>query len=256
MNKTERLKILGAILIPDHKIKRFNEKLGFHHVSFPKEVIKAFKNKFDKVNKDTQLTKNHTSEYYKSAFLSKSFILNSSNREPLHLNHQDYPNGTWMIEYTFKNDSEYHEFLSSDANGFSVEIEYSIIDENGIEHHLRECFKMMNKLSELLSFNVFVRGGSTGGAGRNEHGAAHFEIHQKNSNKNIGKIFMPTLELWSNSNLKEKISLLTVDKGIDISKREKKAMVKWLEKENNENLIRCHKEWNRMNKDNNQTILI
>ena len=146
--------------------------------------------------------------------------------------------------------------ISSDLIGFSVELEYSITDENGKTHHLKDNFERMNKLSELLSINIFIRGGSTGGAGRNEHGEAHFEIHKKNSLKNIGKIFMPKLSNWNELNFKEKLSLLTIENGEDLPKREKKAFVKWLEKNENENLKRCYTEWNRVNKDNNQAILI
>jgi len=37
-------------------------------------------------------------------------------------------------------------------------------------------FRRMNKPHELSSFYIDVRGGSTDGAGRNEHGTAHFHL--------------------------------------------------------------------------------
>lgn len=49
---------------------------------------------------------------------------------------------------------------------------------------------------------------------------------------------------------------MTVQNKADISKRDKKGMVKWLELNDNENLLYCHKEWNESNKHNKRTIMI
>ncbi|MEE9408110.1 MAG: hypothetical protein V3V28_08555 [Polaribacter sp.] len=255
MNKYQANRILGAILIPDKEIERYDKELGFFKIKFSKETIKEYKGNFDK-KQNIPLTKSHSKESFKSFELSNSFLISDNNKSSIPESYKNYPIGTWLVEYTFIDEEEFLNLISSDLIGFSVELEYSITDENGKTHHLKDNFERMNKLSELLSINIFIRGGSTGGAGRNEHGEAHFEIHQKNSNKNIGKIFMPKLNRWSELNFKEKLSLLTIEKGADIPKREKKAFVKWLEKNENENLKRCYNEWNRINKDNNQAILI
>ena len=255
MNNKTINRILGAILIPNKEIERYNDKLGFYKIKFSKETIKSYKESFDK-NQKNQLTKEHSDENFKSCLLSNSFIISAENKDLIPNDYKTYPIGTWMIEYSFKDEEEYFELISSDLKGFSLELSYSIIDKNGIVHKIKDNFKRMNKLSELLSIDIFVRGGSTGGKGRNEHGEAHFEIHQKNSNINIGKIFMPKLDIWLNSTFKDKLSLLTIDNGIDIPKREKKAMVKWLEKNDNKNLKCSYEEWNRINKDNDQAILI
>lgn len=247
-------RILGAVLIPDKEIERYHEELGYHEIIFSKEVIKKYKENFDK-KENVALTKAHSNETFKSFKLSNSFLINENNKNSLPEPYNTYPIGTWLIAYTFKDEEEFLNLISN-YKGFSAEIEYSITDENGKTHRIIDNFKRMNKLSELLSIDIYIRGGSTGGAGRNEHGEAHFEIHQKNSRKNIGKIFMPELSKWINSNFKEKSFLLTISNGADLTKREKKALVLWLEKDNNENLKRCYIEWNRINKDNNQAILI
>ena len=247
MNKNQGNRILGAILIPEKEIERYHNELGFFKIKFSKEIIKEYKDNFDK-KLNIPLTKSHSEESFKSFELSNSFLISET--------YKNYPIGTWLVEYIFNDEEEFLNLISSNLTGFSIELEYSITDENGKTYHLKDNFERMNKLSELLSINIFIRGGSTGGAGRNEHGEAHFEIHKKNSLKNIGKIFMPKLSHWNNLNFKEKLSLLVIENGEDLPKREKKAFVKWLEKNENENLKRCHKEWNRINKDNNQAILI
>jgi hypothetical protein len=241
MNKNEVNRILGAILIPEKEIERYDKELGFFKIKFSKEIIKEYKENFDK-KQNIPLTKSHSSESFKSFKLSNSFLISENNKSSIPESYKKHPIGTWLVEYTFKDEEEFLNLISSDLIGFSIELSYSIVDDNGKTHHLKDNFERMNKLSELLSINIFVRGGSTGGAGRNEHGEAHFEIHQKNSNKNIGKIFMPKLNRWTVLNFKEKLLLLTIENGTDIPKREKKAIVKWLEKNENENLIHCYNE--------------
>ena len=67
---------------------------------------------------------------------------------------------------------------------------------------------------------------------------------------------MPKLNIWERANFKEKSSLLKVVNSKDISKRDKKVLIKWLENNDNENLKKCYEEWNRVNEYNKQAILI
>jgi len=67
---------------------------------------------------------------------------------------------------------------------------------------------------------------------------------------------MPSLDIWIQSDRKDRIKFLSVDKGIDISKRAKNVFIDWLEQNDNKNLLRCHKEWNESNKFNNRVQLI
>jgi hypothetical protein len=114
----------------------------------------------------------------------------------------------------------------------------------------------MNRLSDLLFFDIWVHGGSTDGRGRNEHGEAHFELKKKNTRKPLEKILMPSLSLWLKSDFDERVNLLSIQNSMDISKKDKKGMARWLELNENENLIMSHKEWNECNKHNNRTIQI
>ena len=161
-----------------------------------------------------------------------------------------------MIEYTFESPALLAHYKSIGLKGFSVEGKFTIFGKDGKKYSVIEKFKRINKLSDLLYFEIWVHGGSTEGSGRNEHGVAHFELKEKNTRKPLGKITMPSLEVWLKSDFKEKIELMKVQNNIDISKKDKRAMVRWLELNDNENLINCHKEWNESNKYNNRTVLI
>lgn len=252
----EKPKILGPVMIPDFKMARYHHEIGFYETYFTAETIEQYKRQFHEDQNETNLSLQHSSSIYKNAKLTQSFTINENNRLSLPENFIDLPDGTWMLEYTFDSIIDFNKIVELKLKGFSIEGEFTLVGEDGKSYTIHEKFRIMNKISELLSFNIYVQGGSTEGAGRNEHGEAHFELKEKNSSKNLGKIFMPSTELWQKSNLKERIKLMTVHNGKEISKREKKVLVHWLEINNNENLLRCHSEWNEINKFNNRVKLI
>jgi hypothetical protein len=251
----KKIKIVGAVLIPNFIMTRYNPQIGFYELSISPETIALYKEKFDNDN-ITDLSINHTSEILKNTKLSDSFLITTENQNQLDESFSHLPLGTWMIEYTITNESDTELIESFKLTGFSIEGKFTIVDENGKQFSVTEKFRIMNKISELLSFNIYVQGGSTEGAGRNEHGEAHFELKEKNSGKKLGKIFMPTKDKWISYNRKERLELMIVENGRQLSKREKKILVEWLEINNSENLLRCHSKWNEINKFNNRTLPI
>lgn len=110
-------------------------------------------------------------------------------------------------------------------------------------------FKKMNELHELSSFFIDIRGGSTDGSGRNEHGTPHFHLLKKNTNEDLAKIEIPSLELWNKT--ENKIKLIGISNSA-ISKSQKKELVNWLQKD--DNLQRLLDEWNQLNKYNNRAL--
>lgn len=249
-------RILGPVMIPDKKMLRYHDEIGFYELVIPADAIEFYRNKFHSDKHDENFNIEHSEKIEEGVRLSNSFIINSNSRESLPIEFQDLPNGTWMIEYTFDSPEVLVYYENLGLTGFSVEGTFTIVGKDGKKYTVKEKFKRMNKLSDLLSFEIWVHGGSTDGRGRNEHGEAHFEIKEKNTQKPKGKITMPSLELWLKSNFKERTGLMKVQNNDDISKKDKKGMVRWLELNDNENLINCHKEWNESNKYNNRAILI
>jgi hypothetical protein len=249
-------RILGPVMIPDKKMLRYHDEIGFYELVIPTNAIEFFRNKFHSDKKENNINIQHEEKIEEGIRLTDSFLIDNDNRQSLPLEFQDLPNGTWMIEYTFDNPELLVQFEKNGLRGFSIEGKFTIVGEDGKKYTVQENFKRMNKLSDLLSFDIWVHGGGAEEGGRKEHGEAHFELKEKNTRKPLGKITMPSLELWLKSDFKQRIELMTVENNIDISKKDKKGMVRWLELNENENLLNCHKEWNESNKHNKRTILI
>ncbi len=114
-----------------------------------------------------------------------------------------------------------------------------------------EKFIAINKPHEFSSFTIEVKPGSTYGSGRNEHGKPHFHMTRKNSRDQLAKIEIPDINIWKYSI--KKLELLNVIEG-NISKTQKREIVNFFEKENNQNLILVTSEWNRLNRDNNRVL--
>lgn len=235
---------------------RYHDEIGFYDLVISADVIEKYKNKFHAEKKEDQLNLNHSAILQTDAKMTQSFLINDLSRKQIPDDFKDLPDGTWMIELTFESEKSYNEFEKLGLKGFSIEGTFPIVGDDGIEYIVTEKLRIMNKLSDFLPFNIYVQGGSTDGSGRNEHGEAHFELKQKNTNKPLGKIFMPSLSSWTNLDFKKRIDLMKVHGGIDIATKDKKAMARWLELKDNENLIRCHTEWNECNKFNNRVTLI
>lgn len=243
-------------MIPDKKILRYHDVIGFYELTFSIEAIEFYRKKFHSEKKENNISIQHEEVIEKGVSLTDSFLIDDNNRQSLPEEFQDLPNGTWMIENTIENPELLAHYEKIGLKGFSIEGEFTIVGEDGKEYIIKDNFKRMNKLSDLLPFEIWVHGGGAEEGGRKEHGAAHFELKEKKTLRPLGKIAMPSLELWLKSDFKQRIELMTVQNKADISKRDKKGMVKWLELNDNENLLYCHKEWNESNKHNKRTIMI
>ncbi len=218
-----------------------------------KKVIEVYRERFYKNGYENRFSLNH-GEVITGSTITQSFLINKENRKTLRAEFQKLPIGTWMVLVEM-DEATFQKIEEQNLRGFSVEGTFNIQGQ-GKTYTVYEKFRIMNKLSDILPFEVHVFGGSTSGAGRNEHGEAHFQIKEKNTHKDLGKIFMPTLETWNNTDLKGKINFMTLYAGVDIKTKEKKIFINWLDRNNQENLIRCHAQWNESNKHNNRTILI
>ena len=97
------------------------------------------------------------------------------------------------------------------------------------------------------NFYLDIRGGETGGVGRNEHGDPHFHVINKNSKKDLGKVEFPTVSDYKNN----KTGLIFK---ADINRTQEKEISKWVFNSGLKNLSRLNESWKEMNKDNNRVI--
>lgn len=256
MTQTNNCKIVGPTMIPGKKMLRYQDEIGFYELEFSAEQIEFYWNKFQKSKKDKYLKINHDETIREGVRQSGSFILSDKNRQFLPFEQQDLPDGTWMMEYTYDSFELLNQHQKNGLAGFSLEGKFTVIGEDGREYSVYEKLRRINKLSDILSFDVWVFGGSTEGRGRNEHGDAHFEIKEKNTRISLGKIYMPNMDEWKKSNFQAKVNLLKMQNEHLLSAKDIKGFVRWLDLNDNENLLLCHTEWNECNKDNNRTVRI
>lgn len=251
----EKARILGPVMIPDFKMLRYHEDVGFYDLVATAETISKIKTSFDK-DFGLKPTAEHTPKTIDDAEMTGSFLLSEKNIEELPENFKHLPFGTWFLEFTFRTPEALKAVESEGLRGFSLEFPFNIVGPNGETFTVLEKFRLMNKLSDLLPFDIHVFGGSTDGYGRNEHGPAHFELKEKSTRKSLGKINMPSLQTWLELSFDKRVDLMNVINGEDISRKDKKAIVRWLELDSNQNLINCQKQWNESNKHNNRTTPI
>lgn len=111
-------------------------------------------------------------------------------------------------------------------------------------------------------YDVFVYGGDSYGSGRNEHGEPHFHFADKIKGDNWSfSIFIPTFDEWNQN--KELYIYETSNSDYNWSglKKEKKLLIEWLDKPNNNlklytNLEIIRQQWNILNTDKNVKQII
>lgn len=105
-------------------------------------------------------------------------------------------------------------------------------------------FKNMSNLF-FANFYIDLRGGETGGVGRNEHGEPHFHIISRKENRDIGKVFFPTIEDYKTNNSQLIFSS-------NINRKIKKQITEWVFKDDLKNLEELNKTWVEQNRHNNR----
>ena len=148
-------------MIPDKKMLRYHDEIGFYDLVISAHAIEFYRNKFHSDNKENNINIQHTEKIEEGVRLTDSFLINNDDRQSLPIEFQDLPNGTWMIEYTFDNTELLVQFENIGLRGFSIEGRFTIEGEDGKKYTVHENFKRMNKLSDLLSFEIWVHGGGS-----------------------------------------------------------------------------------------------
>ena len=105
-------------------------------------------------------------------------------------------------------------------------------------------------------FDVFVYGGDSYGSGRNEHGEPHFHFADKiKGGKWSFSVFIPTVEEWKQNKELYIYETSNGDYNWTGLRKEKKLLIDWLDKPNNNlnlytNLEIIRQQWNILNTDN------
>lgn len=107
----------------------------------------------------------------------------------------DFQTGDWYLKIKIYNG--WNEFIKLNLSTIVLvesdtqKIDYDInkIPKNSILLKLKNM-----SLKYFDNYFIDLRGGETGGVGRNEHGMPHFHIISRGDNKDLGKVFFPSTD--------------------------------------------------------------
>lgn len=157
----------------------------------------------------------------------------------------------WYVRINVYSGWEY--FENNEINEFYISERENIENFNFEKIKLNSdsiLLQLKNMSGRFFSkYYLDIRGGETSGAGRNEHGPAHFHIIENGTNKDLGKVYFPkVIEFVS----KQKTEL-EFDLNCKVDRKDKKKISKWIFDSDFENLKSINKEWELRNEFNNRT---
>lgn len=129
-NIDEEKKILmGAALIPNKQILRYDEKIGEYYIYFSKDTIKKTSELYLKRNNQNNATFEHEVKVG-GLHVVESWIIENSKVDKSANYGFELPEGTWMITMKVENEDIWKKVKDGDIKGFSIEGIYSSVDEN------------------------------------------------------------------------------------------------------------------------------
>ena len=116
----EQQVLVGAALIPDKNIPRYDEATDEYEVFFSKEAVKLASELYIKQNR----TNNHTREHQESideVSVVESWIVEDPELDKSKLYGLSMPQGTWMVKVHVANNEIWQEVKAGKLRGFSIE---------------------------------------------------------------------------------------------------------------------------------------
>tara|TARA_R110000868_G_scaffold97502_1_gene268120 strand:+ start:2808 stop:3398 length:591 start_codon:yes stop_codon:yes gene_type:complete len=147
-NEDERI-VFGAVLIPDQKIYRKDERMGEYYVTATAKSIRAIREQFFKSQNTTQVNTEHKGGKV-DAFLLESFISDSSkgisNPKPF----ETLPDGTWFVGYKIEDEKIWNDVKTGKFLGFSLEGNFNLTPVNLSEEE-RLIFELTDFIESKLN---------------------------------------------------------------------------------------------------------
>lgn len=141
----ERQVLLGAAMIPDLLIERFDQERGSYYVTFSKDTINEISQRYLKSGFQNNINLDHDREQKVNGFVYQSFVTDSKMgiKDPKGFNN---PEGTWYIAMKIEDPLEWAKIKEEDFNGFSVEISgftESLIEEKKESKIVKDIDKLL-----------------------------------------------------------------------------------------------------------------
>jgi len=125
----EKKILMGAALIPNKQILRYDKEIGEYYIYFSKDTIKKTSELFLKRNNQNNATYEHEIKVG-GLHVVESWIVENSKIDKSANYGFDLPEGTWVITMKVENEDIWNKVKAGDIKGFSIEGLFSSNDEN------------------------------------------------------------------------------------------------------------------------------
>lgn len=115
----EKRIVMGAIMVANLPIYRYNEDMGDHYVVFRPNVIEQAVLRFFKERRNDQANIMHDGVKVDGVYLYESFIIDD--RKPTPIGFDKLPNGSWFGTFKVENDDVWERVKKGEFAGFSIE---------------------------------------------------------------------------------------------------------------------------------------
>ncbi len=146
---SDKMQVVGAILIPDVPIDRFNEDLGEHKVVFEQDEVSYLHSQMMRDGIDA-FNIEHALDLEKGdAYIREVWTKESENDKSVDFGMGHLPVGTVFVNAQIKNEEAWKSIKGRELNGFSVEM-VSNLEEINMSDSVKELTDAYKELKELL----------------------------------------------------------------------------------------------------------
>lgn len=150
LEKEEKHLVVGAILIPERPIYRYDAEWGDYYITFSQQVIEKLAYDYMKNKLTDSVTLDHETNA-NNITLVESWIRTSENDKSVDLG-LDAPIGSWIGAMKIEDDETWQRIKSQELNGFSVEAFCNLNEfKNTMTNMMNEDKKsLLEEIKELI----------------------------------------------------------------------------------------------------------
>lgn len=145
----EKKILLGAGLVPNKQIYRFDESIGEYYIWFSKDTIRKASELFLKSGNQSNATFEHERDI-EGMVVVESWIVENPEIDKAKLYGFDVPEGTWMLSMKCEDESLWNE-VKANCKGFSIEGHFA--DKVDMKKALDKDndLKVLQKVKEIIN---------------------------------------------------------------------------------------------------------
>lgn len=148
----EKHELLGAAMIPDQRIFRFDKATGEEYeVFFSAETIRQIAQQYFKMGFQKSMNLNHSMVPAKS-YIFQSYIVDESKGLPAPKG-VNVPNGSWVIGVKVEDKETWADIKSGKVKGFSIEGTFQFIESrfSKQEDADEQVLKLINQMNSIIN---------------------------------------------------------------------------------------------------------